>query len=153
MGRNKVKTLKNKEIREFSDKIQETYGIELSRKDKYEIKDNIVLINNEPLFFYFEKTIVPTLKIVIKDNFLKKITVDMGAVPYAAKGADMMRPGITNIEENIEKGEVISIIDETHHKPIAIGIALFSSEQMKNMKKGKVVKNIHYVGDDIWNYD
>ena len=147
-----MKTLKNKEIREFIEEIKERYGLDMSRKDKYEIKDNVVLINNGPKFFYYEKKIIPTLRLVLKKNFLKKITVDMGAVPYAAKGADMMRPGITEIDENIEKGDVVSIVDETHKRPIAIGLSLFSFGEMKGMDKGKAIKNIHYVGDEIWNF-
>ena len=76
----------------------------------------------------------------------------MGAVPYAVKGADMMRPGITNIDDDINEGEIVSIIDENNHKSIMVGIALFNSNEMNVQKKGKSVKNIHFIGDEIWNY-
>ena len=94
-------------------------------KDKFELDDNVVLINSESKFFYYEKKLVPTLRFILKNSLLKTITVDMGAVPYAAKGVDMMRPGITEFDEEIEKNEFIVIVDETHKKPIAIGLTLF----------------------------
>ncbi len=37
-----------------------------------------------------------------------------------------------------------------HKKVIALGIALFSSEEIKALEKGKVIKVIHYVGDKLW---
>jgi len=143
------KQMRKKEVKEFLDKIV-VYGLGYSKKDKFEEYDKYILINNEAAFLLFEGQFVPNLKILLKNNFLKKITVDMGAIPYAVKGADMMRPGVTDVDTNIEKGEIICIIDETHHKPVAVGVALYSGDEIKGMSTGKVVKNIHYVGDDFW---
>ena len=42
------------------------------------------------------------------------------------------------------------IIDETHGKKLAVGIALFASNEMNSLNSGKVIKNLHYVGDEIW---
>jgi len=81
---------------------------------------------------------------------LKKITVDMGAIKFVINGADIMRPGITEIEEGIAKDELVVIIDERNKKPLVVGIALYDSAEMKKITSGKVVKNIHYVGDEIW---
>ena len=36
-------------------------------------------------------------------------------------------------------------------KAIAVGIAEFGFEEMRGMSKGMVVKNLHWVGDEIWN--
>ena len=146
------KTLKKKEVKNFTKLIEETFSLTLDKKDRYETQDNIILINNEPMFFYFEERIVPTLKFVMEKDILKKITVDMGAIKFVVKGADIMRPGITNIEEGILKDELIEIIDETHAKKLAIGIALFDSEEIRSLSTGKVVKNIHFVGDEVWLY-
>ncbi|MFN3268942.1 MAG: PUA domain-containing protein [Zestosphaera sp.] len=35
-------------------------------------------------------------------------------------------------------------------RPIAIGVALVESKDIPQMKKGKAVSNVHYVGDDYW---
>ena len=74
----------------------------------------------------------------------------MGAIKFVINGADIMRPGITEIEEGIVKGDFVVIADEKNKNPLAIGIALYDSGEMKKITSGKVVKNIHYVGDEIW---
>ena len=102
------------------------------------------------MFFYYEKEIIPTLKFLLQHDALKKITVDMGAVKFIVKGADIMRPGITKIDENIQKNEIIVVVDETHNKPLAVGRVLFNSEELNSMNSGNVIKNIHYVGDETW---
>ncbi|MBN2368377.1 DUF1947 domain-containing protein [Candidatus Woesearchaeota archaeon] len=146
------KSMKNKEVRILSAEVFGLYGIELSKKDKYETDERIVLINNEPMFFHSEGKIIPTLKMLLKHGCLRKITVDMGAVPFVVKGADIMRPGIVGIQEGIQKGEVVVIVDEKHSKPLGIGQAMFSAEDMEKLDKGKVIRALHYVGDEIWNY-
>jgi PUA-domain protein len=147
------KAMKNKEVKEILSEIFSLYRIELSKKSKFEQDDEIILIDNEPKFFLYEKKIYPVLKTILENNVINEIVVDMGAVPYAAKGADMMRPGITEIPLDLKKNDVVAIVDEKHRKPIAIGISLFSYEELKEMKSGRAVKNIHYVGDEIWNYN
>lgn len=134
----------------------ETYNIELSKKDAVEIwKDEVreyIVVNNIPAFFAYDEKEIPTLKYVMEHpDILKKITVDMGAIKFVINGADIMRPGITQIEDNISENEPIVIIDQNNSKPLAIGIALLDSEKMQESSSGKVIKNIHYVGDDIWN--
>ncbi|MEK6916649.1 MAG: RNA-binding protein [Nanoarchaeota archaeon] len=144
------KSMKNSEAREFLQIVKDKFSIELSRKDRYETDDKLVLINGQPMFFYYEKEIIPTLKFLLQHDALKKITVDMGAVKFIVKGADIMRPGITKIDENIQKNEIIVVVDETHNKPLAVGRVLFNSEELNSMNSGNVIKNIHYVGDETW---
>ena len=144
------KALKNKEIRRLLQEINKFNGF--LKKDKYEIDDDILIINNEPLFFYYENKLIPSLHLLLKTNTLKKVIVDMGAVKFVVKGADIMRPGIVKIDEGIEKDEIISIIDENYGKPVALGRALLSGKEMQEATSGKVVQNIHYVGDRFWNY-
>ena len=131
----------------------EAYKVEISKKDQAELvedKFKIILVNKKPAFFYYQEKIVPTLKYLQENIILKKITVDMGAVKFVVNGADIMRPGIVEIEAGIAKEEFIVVIDKNNHKPLAVGIALFNSEEMKGMASGKVIKNIHYVGDELW---
>ncbi|MEM4397151.1 MAG: DUF1947 domain-containing protein [Candidatus Woesearchaeota archaeon] len=152
------KAMNNKEVKEFLELVKKEYNLELHKKERYEIfEDNnqnykIILINNIAKFFYYENKIIPTLKLILENNFLKKAVIDMGAIKFIASGADIMRPGIVDIEEGIKKESVISIIDVNNKKPISIGITLYSGEEIKNMTSGKVIKNIHYIGDKIWLY-
>ncbi|MBW2968776.1 DUF1947 domain-containing protein [Candidatus Woesearchaeota archaeon] len=151
------KQLSKSEIKEINNKLKELYNLEefFSKKDKIEIEEEehkIIKKQGKIYFFYHESKIIPVLKILADTNFLKKITVDMGAVKFVISGADIMRPGIVKIDERIKQNEIICIIDEKHSKPIAIGIALFNSSEMKKQEKGKSVQNLHYVGDELWNY-
>ena len=144
----KQKPLKAKEVGKLIP------GLELSKKDNVVLVEDenkkFITVNKEPYFFYYEDKMVPTLKLLQTKDLLKKITVDMGAIKFVVNGADVMRPGITKIQESIEKNDFIVIVDENHQKPLAIGIALLSTEEMEKASSGKVIKNIHYVGDEIW---
>jgi PUA domain protein len=42
------------------------------------------------------------------------------------------------------------IKDEKYMKPIAVGEALFSKDDIEKMEKGKMVLNYHHVGDKVW---
>ena len=82
----------------------------------------------------------------------KFVVVDMGAVRFVANGADVMAPGIVDAEKSISKFDPVWICDEKHRKPLSVGSAVMNSEEMINKNKGKAVRIIHYVGDDIWNF-
>ncbi|MFH1276740.1 MAG: DUF1947 domain-containing protein [Candidatus Woesearchaeota archaeon] len=143
-----MKTIKTKELNQI-----QNYK-EFSKKDLVEIskEPKIIYVNKIPTFFFYEEKIIQTLMFLQSSEqmILKKITIDMGAIKYIVNGADIMRPGIVEIEKNIEKNEPVVVVDINHKKPIAIGIALLYSEEMEKNNSGKVVKNIHYVGDEIW---
>ncbi len=81
---------------------------------------------------------------------LPSALVDMGAIPYVCNGADVMAPGIMDIEGEFEKDGLLVIRDVKHRKALGIGAALYSSEEMRGLKKGKAILNLHYVGDKIW---
>ena len=141
--------LKSKEV----SRILSTYELPLTKKNQVELLEDqfkVIIINKIPAFFHYQNQWVPTLKYLQDHPLLKKITVDMGAVKFVVNGADVMRPGIVEIEAGIVKDDYIVIVDENNHKPLAIGIALLNSDDMNNIKTGKVIKNIHYVGDELW---
>ncbi|MBW2970739.1 RNA-binding protein, partial [Candidatus Woesearchaeota archaeon] len=69
---------------------------------------------------------------------------------FMVNGADVMRPGIVEMGD-FNKGDFVVIVDEKHGKQLVIGKALFSSKDMRQMDKGKVIQNIHHVGDESWN--
>lgn len=142
------------EIKEINEIIKKVIGIDdfLNKKDIVAEIDGIVFLKDEPILFLQKDEFVPTLKLILKHDKLKKITIDMPAVKFIISGANVMRPGIKEIDDNIKKGEIITIADEVHKKPIAIGMALFDSEEMKKLEKGIVVNNLHYIGDKIWNF-
>ncbi|MEM4272291.1 MAG: DUF1947 domain-containing protein [Candidatus Bilamarchaeaceae archaeon] len=149
----KRRSLSKKEIRDIIPLV--SYPLEISPKQKVEIvwladKYAVMHVEDSPLLFEFEGRWLPLLKLVMQSNPYKKITVDMGAVKFIAGGADIMRPGVVAIEDGISAGDVVSIVDQKFGKVIAIGIALFSSGEMRAAASGKVVKNAHAAGDRLW---
>jgi len=111
----------------------------------------IFFINGKPLIANFKNVLVPTLLFDEALLLLPKITVNMGAVPHICNGADLMAPGIVKIEASFNVNDYVVVIDERHQKPLAVAIALTDSQTVRNLKHGKVAKNVHYVGDNLWN--
>ena len=60
-----------------------------------------------------------------------------------------LRDGLNDINPE----DIVLIIDETHGKPLAIGISLITGEEMVKNDSGKAIETKHYVGDDIWNFE
>jgi len=77
------------------------------------------------------------------------VMVDMGAVKFMCKGANVMRPGIKKFSE-FEKDKIVCVVEESQHKFLAVGKAIVSSSELENMEKGEVVKNLHYISDKFW---
>ena len=111
--------------------------------------DSQIIVGNEIKILKINDEFVPFLS---ETQLLEKfpyVMVDMGAVKFMCKGANVMRPGIKKNSE-FQKDSVVCIIEESHHKFLAVGKTLVSSEEMENMKKGEVVKNLHYISDKFW---
>lgn len=156
--------LSKRDIKELNETLVQMYGKDiLHKKDKVEQKEIFILKNDKILFFLDkDKKPVPTLKFLQQElkekqtngqtqQWLKVAIIDMPAVPFMIKGADVMRPGIKSINTAIKKDDIVLVCDETHKQPICITRALFDGQEIETMNSGKVLKNIHYVGDDIWN--
>ncbi|MEE1117601.1 MAG: RNA-binding protein [Methanosphaera sp.] len=143
----KVKEIK-KELGNFQNIIPKKSQVELVKIEDY---PDILLIDGKPLLMQIEGKTIPTLHAMINEDIQEKYaTVDMGAINFVIKGADIMSPGIVDADEKIEPGDTIVIIEESHHKPLAIGISLITGKEMVDNDKGKAIENLHYVGDSIW---
>ena len=112
---------------------------------------SIIFADGVPILIRKKDLWIPSLKFETVIDSLPKVIVDMGAVPHITNGAQIMRPGIRLISDNFRKNDFIVIQDERFQKSLAIGTADVASESMKEMTKGKVITNLHYVGDDFWN--
>ena len=142
------KHLRKSDIRDLNDKIS-SWDISIDKKAAVFQEVNIIFVDKQPFLFYFEEKFVPHLKLLLNNPFLPNVVVDAGAVKFMVSGADVMRPGITWMQD-FEKDAIVVIIEETHKKPLAVGIALYSSSQIQEMDSGKVIKSIHFIGDEIW---
>jgi PUA-domain protein len=151
--------LKARESKVLLDKASRRLGIDFGQilKDKTNVEViqtesiQLFLINGKPALAQTEENVYPTLAFKEFIDHAPKVAVDMGAVPYVCKGANVMAPGIKQYTGEFQKGDLIIIIDEKHGKPIALGETLYDAEIAKTIKQGIIIKNIHYVGDKTWN--
>ncbi|MFH0967890.1 MAG: RNA-binding protein [Methanobacteriota archaeon] len=115
---------------------------------------HIYLVDKEPFLIEKDGILFPSLRGALARPFPeRRVVVDMGAISYVVNGADIMRPGIKSVSPDIIAGRPVQIVDERHGKPLALGVALFNSEDLLAQEKGKVVKTFHHVGDEIWNIE
>jgi len=93
--------------------------------------------------------LVPFLTAVERFNLpLPKVVVDIGAVKPIASGADVMGPGVKEVEGSFREGDLVAVVDERLRAVIAVGIALRPSGEAR--ERGKTIKNIHHAGDALW---
>ena len=150
--------LKSKEIRDILNDLNDRFNIDLTDESSLfetgEFEDvSFLLIENEPLFMYYDTTLIPTLKGIERLKFDSlHVVVDMGAVKFVTSGADVMAPGIVDADKNIKKDDLIWVCDERNRKPLAVGFALLTGEEMVENSSGKAVKVVHFVGDRLWNF-
>lgn len=156
-----------KEIKEIICEMSEIFGEEivkkmLNKKDRVEVVefDKIIEIFfvNGKFFFIRRKEFVFFFVIVFYEFFneedlrkwLRRVVVDEGVVLYILNGVDVMVVGIVDVDENINEGDFVFVVEENYGRFLVIGIVFMDGRKMKEKLKGKVVKNIYYVKDKIW---
>lgn len=116
----------------------------------HEVDENTLLITSEDFTaIRIDKTYLPLLSETSLLEKFPRIIVDAGAIKFVCNGANVMRPGIRKYTE-FKKDDLVCVAEETHNKFLAVGKAIISSEEMPNITKGEVVKNLHYVSDKYW---
>ncbi len=152
--------MKKREQRDEIDRIEKDLGTSLGLDDKSQFESGILddgslilLLDGEIIFFEHEGRQFPTLRAILNGIIkIPQITVDMGAVKFVVNGADIMRPGITQIDDDVTENGIVAIVDERHGKPLAIGVSKLSAEDLRSASSGKVVKSIHHVNDPLWEF-
>jgi PUA-domain protein len=148
--------LKEKEARELISKLRAKAGIDSFDASKAVdvgmLEDiQVVLVDDSVDFFYHTDELVPTVEGINRcQPTSHRVVVDMGAVGFVTKGADVMAPGIVDADPGIQKDDIVWVCDEKYHKVLAVGIALVTGEDMRLKRPGKAVKTLHYVGDRLW---
>ncbi len=131
------KTLSKKEIKAFLEDHPEA-AVVFSKKSFVVRDDDRLLLDDKPVFFFRAGRWLPSFELLREHKFFPLVVVDSGTPPFLAKGADLMRPGVVSCEP-FSKGSLVTIVDEVHRFPLAVGEALFSSDDLMNQEKGKVV--------------
>ncbi len=153
--------IRKSQITELLDRLASEIGpsAELFRSDRIERVETdasveLYLVDKKPLLMASGDWAFPTLRGLVEHPLPeRRVTVDVGAIKFVANGADAMRPGIVAIAPDVREGRPVQVIEERYGKPLAVGIALLDAADMERQEKGKSVKSIHYVGDDIWNLE
>ncbi|MHA2390887.1 MAG: DUF1947 domain-containing protein [Promethearchaeota archaeon] len=156
--------IRKSELKPLKDQILQMYDADFidqifPKKSNVELiqtesGDILYAVNNELKLWKSKEGYIPVLTLLLNNRVdLKTIIVDFGAVRYVANGADVMRPGITKIDPSIKKGDIIKIEEETKHRALAVGKAMYDAAEMETKDAGKVVKNLHTIQDDIWKFE
>ena len=149
--------LRNDEVRELEGSLADGLGVELDA-GSYELVEladsefDVVLVDGEPVAFYRDGESFLTVRGANEhppDHHV--VTVDAGAISFVSDGADVMQPGITEADPDIEPGDLVAIAEETHGKVLAIGRAKVEGSDMVG-DSGKVVESIHHVGDELYDF-
>ena len=84
---------------------------------------------------------------------LKWVEVDHGAIPFLMNGADCMVAGVHGAEPSVQSGDLVWIRDMTHKRPLALGWAMDDAVPLIENTKGKGIKTVHWVGDELWDME
>ncbi len=147
----RIRYLSKREIKKLIKRLKDEWGIEAKpeRVKAVSLKKGELLIGG-PTLLMLDDLLVPFLGEAELVERLPKVVIDMGAVPYVTRGANVMRPGIVEVRGNVDRGRLVSVVDEKFGKALAVGLWEVEPDEFQRMKKGVVVKNLHYVGDEFW---
>ena len=150
--------LRSDQVADLHEMLASDLGVELDA-DTYELVEfadedfDVVLVDGEPLIWYPDGEPFVTVNGANRAEPERHVvTVDAGAISFVSDGADVMRPGIVEADEDIAEGDLVVISEETHGKALAIGRALTDGENMVG-EQGKVVESLHHVGDDLFEFE
>jgi PUA domain protein len=151
-----MRRLKDREVkallREFARVYLNVAPLESARDfDELTVGEDVVyFVDGAPLIVRTKVGLLPSLKFMKAVDSLPRVVVDMGAVAHIANGADLMRPGVRDVRGDFGRGDLVVIADEKYDKPIALGLSEVDSTELRGVSKGKVIRNVHYVGDELW---
>ena len=88
-------------------------------------------------------------------NFLGKLTAFIAALFLILNLAQAVLLKNANTEvlftdEEIQEGDLVWVRDQEHKRPLAVGWAVKDGSSLVKELKGKGLKNIHWVGDELW---
>ncbi len=152
----KRKRMRSKEVKALSSELEGIFGVPVFSEeepvDMAESSDfSVIFVGGDIYGIVKDGKPFLTIRGIMKYKPEGRyVTVDMGAVPFVANGADVMGPGILETDPSISEGDLVWIRDVKNGAPLAVGIALRSAGEMGEKAPGKAVKTIHFVGDKLW---
>ena len=99
----------------------------------YEIDDETQLITGKDIkILKIKDEYLPFLSEISTLEKFPFVQVDMGAVKFMCKGANLMRPGIKKFSD-FSKDDIVCIVEESQNKFLAIGKSEVDSSELENM--------------------
>ncbi len=149
----KSNLISKSETSKILEQIKSQWKIELPKQKNiktHDVNEKGVIITGDGITaIKIGENILPFLDDIGVLEKFPYVKVDMGAIKFVCKGANVMRPGITKFSD-FENGEIVCVIEESQNKFLAVGKAEMSSKEAENTNKGEVIKNMHYISDDFW---
>ncbi len=149
--------LKNKQSKQLRDDLDALVGAKQLWQDSDAVETaelgeiGVILVNNHIVGFTGEAGPFVSIRGALQYGPSRRyVTVDMGAVRFVTNGADIMAPGITDADPDLQPGDWCWIRDENNQRPLAIGKCITSGPEMTAADKGKAVAMVHHIGDKIW---
>jgi PUA domain protein len=149
--------LRSDAVGDIRDALAARLGVEFEADtvEKVELEGDgpdVVLVDGDPLVFYVGDDPFVT---VAGANRLEPtrgvVTVDAGAISFVSDGADVMRPGVVDADDDVAEGDLVVVNEESHGKFLAVGRALTDGADMVG-ESGRVVESLHHVGDDLYEF-
>lgn len=106
--------------------------------------------NYEARFFKFEDKYLPTIQFIRENPAVDfpHVKVDQGAVRHILNGADIFAQGVTSMSRDFGTNTIVMVFNP-QDAVLALGKSLKSYTEIIN-SKGKAFRNIHFLGDSIW---
>ena len=149
----KSNLISKSETSKILEQIKSQWKIELPKQKNiktHDVNEKGVIITGDGITAVkIGESILPFLDDIEVLEKFPYVKVDMGAIKFVCKGANVMRPGITEFSD-FESGEIVCVIEESQNKFLAVGKAEMSSKEAQDASKGEVIKNMHYISDDFW---
>jgi malignant T-cell-amplified sequence len=103
--------------------------------------------------------LIPHLRVVHAfPSCFPSVGIDAGAIRFVLSGAALMAPGLTSAggrlpgdgEGEFEEGEVVVVTAEGKQEACMVGQLKMGTKKIKEVKKGVVIDQGHYLGDGLW---
>ncbi len=142
-----MRTLSGKEKKAMGERFPEL-GLDKRSNLQYE---EAYFLDGECILLEDDGDLVPALTSKRIDySRYPEVVIDMPAVEFMVRGADLLRPGIVSYD-TFAKDMIIRVSDERNRVVLAFMRAIIDSSDLDGMQKGRVARSIHHVGDAWWN--
>ena len=145
MSKTETSDILNKVSKKWNKTVPKIKNIKVHHVDS----NSQIFVGDDFKVIRLENEFIPFLTETKLLESFPNVMVDMGAVKFMCNGANVMKPGIKSHTEFL-KDEIVCVVEESQHKFLAVGKSLVNSSEMKEISKGEVLKNLHYISDKYW---